>query len=108
MVDVTGYMTKEFNETEGLTVQNVDTKKTYTITKVDEVMVSSGFRAGQKAIVMELDGKWSYWPNKTSITTLAEKWGTNTDKWTNKKIKFTVEKVMVRGQKKDAIFAEVA
>lgn len=106
MVDISSHMAKDFNETETLTAENIDKKKSYEITRVDEVEINSGPRAGSKAIVIELDKSWTYWPNKTSITNVANKLGTDTEKWIGKKIKLYTEKMMVRNQKRDVVFAE--
>lgn len=107
MVELGGYMAKEFSETETLTAKNLKDKE-YEITRVDEVNINAGPRAGQKAVVIELDKELTYWPNKTSITTLAKKFGTSSDKWMGQKIKIFVEKMMVRNERREVLFAEPA
>lgn len=105
MVDLSGHMAKEFSDTETITPKNV-TDKDYEITRIEEVTVNQGPRAGSKAVLIELDNKFTYWPNKTSITTLVKKFGTESEKWKGQKIRIGVEKMMVRNERKEVLFAE--
>jgi hypothetical protein len=107
MVDVSKFKAKDFNETETINGENCP-KDAMKITRVDEVNITTGPRAGESALVMELDSKFTYWPNRTSVKALATKLGDNSDSWIGKKIKLITEKTMVRGAKKDVIYAEVS
>ena len=105
MVNIDKYKAKEFTDTKTITAENKP-DKALKITRVDEVTINSGPRQGETAVVMELDNEWTYWPNKTSITSLAGKFGNETDAWMNKKIKLGLEKMMVRGDTSPVMFAE--
>ena len=108
MVNVEKYKAKEFSETETITAENLP-KEPVTIKAEREVKVTTGPRAGEEALVLEVetkDGLMTYWPNKTSVTAIAEAFGNDSTEWINKKISFEVERMMVRNQKRDVIFAK--
>ncbi len=105
-MDMSKHKAQGFSDTETINAENVPTGK-LTIVRADEVTISSGPRAGQIVPVIELsqdDKAYTYWPNKTSITTLCNKFGDDSDKWINNEIELDTENVMVRGQKRKAIF----
>jgi len=110
MVEVDKYMPKDFTGEDSVTVSPNDFPSgELEMTRIDEVEIKSGFSAGQVKLVIEAkdgEGKlYSYWPNKTSIKTLADAYGRNTDSWNGKKFKLEVDTVRVRGQKMKALFA---
>lgn len=107
MVNVESYKAKDYAETKTVTAAEKP-EGAVAIKRVDEVQINSGPRAGQKAIVIELEPDWTYWPNRTSVKTIADKFGNDSEKWIGKKIKITTEKMIVQGKKTDVLFAEIA
>ena len=105
MVDISKFKAKDFNETETINGDNCP-EGPLKITRADEVKITTGPRANEEALVLELDGKYTYWPNRTSVKNLATKLGDESDGWIGKTITLTTEKTMVRGAKKNVIYAE--
>ncbi len=110
MVNVDKYMPQDRVDSKTISTQDYPKGK-LTIVRASEVLVKSGFSAGQEKLVIEVSDKdkdiWSYWANKTSIGTLAGAYGNDTDKWTDKTFKLAEDTVRVRGQKRMALFAEI-
>lgn len=110
MVDASKYRAQEFASDAVQTISPSDYPKgELDVSRVDEVEVKSGFSAGQTKLVVEVkdaDGNvFTYWPNKTSIGTLVDAFGADTEKWLGKKFKLVLDTVRVRGQKRQALFA---
>jgi len=72
------------------------------IEKVKQIKFTTGLKAGKEGLVVEgADEKaevWSYFPNKTSIGTICDMFGDETDKWIGKFISFEIAKVNIKGK----------
>lgn len=106
MVDVADMRARDFTETTMINPDEIP-EGDLTISRAERVMIKSGVSQGQEKLVLELADKdkelYSWFPNKTSIGNLCEKFGNDTDKWLKKEIKLTTESVMVQGKKRKMI-----
>lgn len=112
MVDVSkeNLLPQEFEETETISPDNLP-KGPLEITRAAIVEIKSGISQGQRKLVVvakNSTGKaFTYWPNKSSISSIAETAGNETEDWLGKKIAFTTEKRVVRNVKRTVIYAKV-
>jgi hypothetical protein len=77
---------------------------------VEEVEFKKGERAGQKGLVAEgkddVGNMWAWFPNKTSVKTLSELYGQESDKWLGKKVVFETAKVHTQKGIKNGLFVK--
>lgn len=106
MADVSDMRAKDFVDSKMISPEELPEGE-LTISRADRVMIKSGVSQGQEKLVLELkddkDELYSWFPNKTSIGTLCEKYGNDTDSWMKKNVKLTTENVMVQGKKRKMI-----
>ena len=105
MVNVSDMRAKEFTESTMVSPDSVPEGE-LEITKAQRVLIKSGISKDSEKLVLELKkgtDVFSYFPNKTTIGALLDKFGADTDVWMHKKIKLGTESVMVQGKKKKMI-----
>jgi hypothetical protein len=105
MVIVSDMRAKDFNETTMISPESVPAGE-LEITKAQRVLIKSGISKDSEKLVLELksgDSAYSWFPNKTTIGALLDKFGADTDAWLHKKIKLGTENIMVQGKKKKMI-----
>jgi hypothetical protein len=109
MVDVSEFKAKEFKGVDNI-MSGTKHPENIEVTRVDLVEFKQGKRAGTKGLVIEGKSEkgemWAWFPNKTSVKSLAEMYGDESSKWLGKKVVFSTAKVHTKEGIKDGLFVK--